>query len=79
MKKTYLLVLFFFSLALLAIINHRTPFCQQDGGPWSLGYGKSQRYPVKIEPDKNVKYTIERLKAQNDSTVFLADPFLSVF
>jgi hypothetical protein len=75
MKKTLFLVLFFFSLALLAVINHRTPFLQQDGGPWSLGYGESKRYPEKIEPDKNALYTLETLRAQNDSTIFLADPF----
>ena len=75
MKKMYLLGFVFFSLALLAIINNRTPFLQQAGGPWSLGFGSSQKYPEKIDPIKNAIYSIEALKAQNDSTVFLADPF----
>lgn len=75
MKKINLFGIVFFSATLLAIINFRTPFLQQAGGPWSLGYGESQRYPEKIDPVKNAIYSIETLKAQNDSTVFLADPF----
>ena len=75
MKKKHLLVLFFFVFAIVAVINYRTPFFQQDGGGWSIGYGTSDSYPEKIEVDRNLIYSIEKLKAQNDSTVFLADPF----
>jgi hypothetical protein len=62
-------------IALVAVINYRTPFWQQDGGGWSIGYGESAVYPDKINADKNSIYSIEKLKAENDSTVFLADPF----
>jgi hypothetical protein len=75
MKKQYLFWILFFVIALLAIINYRTPFFQQEGGGWSIGYGGSASYPEKIEVDKNSIYSIKKLKAQNDSTVFLADPF----
>ena len=75
MKKQYMLGLLFFIIVSLAIINHRTPFFQQDGGGWSVGYGTSGNYPDEIEFSENSIYSIEKLKAQNDSTVFLADPF----
>lgn len=75
MKKKYLLVFLFFVIVATAIINHRTPFVQQDKGGWSVGYGASTIYPEKIEAAKNAIYSIEKLKAQNDSTLFLADPF----
>ena len=75
MKKKYLFGFVFFTVVLLAIINYRTPFLQQDGGAWSLGYGASASYPEQIDVAKNAIYSIETLKAQNDSTVFLADPF----
>jgi len=75
MKKQYLFLVLLFVIALLAIINYRTPFFQQEGGGWSIGYGSSASYPDKIAVDKNSIYSIEKLKAQNDSTVFLADPF----
>lgn len=75
MKKIAMLILSFFIIAMLCIINHRTPFLQQDGGPWSIGYGASSQNPEKINPVKNAIYTLEMLKAENDSTVFLADPF----
>lgn len=75
MKKKYLLVILFFGLAVLATINYRTPFLRQDGGGWSVGYGASATYPEKMEISATAIYSIEKLKAQNDSTVFLADPF----
>jgi hypothetical protein len=75
MKKQYLFWILFFMIVLLAIINYRTPFFQREGGGWSIGYGQSVGYPEKIAVDKNSIYSIEKLKAQNDSTVFLADPF----
>jgi hypothetical protein len=75
MKKQYLLVILFLVLALLVAVNHRTPFLRQDGGSWSLGYGDSSSYPEKMEISGTAIYSIEQLKAQNDSTVFLADPF----
>jgi hypothetical protein len=75
MKKYCLFGFLFFVVALLAVINHRTPFFQQDGGGWSVGYGESADYPEKISVEKNTIYSIEKLQAQNDSTVFLADPF----
>jgi hypothetical protein len=75
MKKQYLFWVLFFVIGLLVIINHRTPFFQQDGGGWSIGYGESAGYPEKIAVDQNCIYAIEKLQAQNDSTVFLADPF----
>jgi hypothetical protein len=75
MKKYYLFGFLFFVVVLLLIINYRTPFFQQDGGGWSIGYGRSDNYPEKIVVDENSIYSIEKLQAQNDSTVFLADPF----
>lgn len=75
MKKKYVLAILILVLALLAIINHRTPFLRQDGGGWSIGFGSSATYPEKMEVDKKAVFSIEMLKAQNDSTVFLADPF----
>jgi hypothetical protein len=75
MKKYYLFGFLFFVVALLAIINYRTPFFQQEGGGWSVGYGESVSYLQRIDVSKNSIYSIEKLKAQNDSTVFLADPF----
>ncbi|MBC7845893.1 MAG: hypothetical protein H7Y10_05330 [Flavobacterium sp.] len=75
MKTKHLLLILFFGLAVLAIINYRTPFLRQDGGGWSVGYGSSAIYPEKMQVDKKAVYSIEMLKAQNDSTVFLADPF----
>jgi hypothetical protein len=75
MKKYCLFGFLFCLVVLLAIINYRTPFFQQDGGGWSIGYGQSIGYPKHIDLSKNSIYSIEKLKAQNDSTVFLADPF----
>jgi hypothetical protein len=75
MKKQYLFGFLFFVFVLLAIINYRTPFFQQDGGGWSIGYGESVGYPEEITVGKNSIYSIDKLKSQNDSTVFLADPF----
>lgn len=75
MKKRYLFLLLFLVVVLLAIINYRTPFWRQDGGGWSVGYGSSTRFPEKMNIDAKAIYSIENLKAQNDSTVFLADPF----
>lgn len=75
MKKKYLFAFLFLGLALVLLINYRTPFLRQDGGGWSLGYGASASYPDKMAISATAIYSIEQLKAQNDSTVFLADPF----
>jgi hypothetical protein len=75
MKKKYILGLLLSGIAVLAVINYRTPFFQQEAGGWSVGYGESTRYPENMEVGSNSIYSIEKLKAQNDSTVFLADPF----
>jgi len=75
MNKRYLLIPLFFGILLLTIVNYRTPFLRQDGGDWSVGYGSSMGYPEKMNIDAKAIYSIEKLKAQNDSTVFLADPF----
>ena len=75
MKKRYLLGFLFFGIAMVTLINYRTPFFQQDGGGWSIGFGESVGYPEKIAMEKNSIYSIKDLEAQNDSTVFLADPF----
>ena len=75
-KKKYLqLSILFLIIVVLTIINYRTPFWRQDGGGWSVGYGSSINYPEKMHIDAKALYSIEKLKAQNDSTVFLADPF----
>ena len=73
MKKYYLFG--FIIIISVAMINYRTPFFQQDGGGWSIGYGESASYPEHIDISKNSIYSIEKLQALNDSTVFLADPF----
>lgn len=75
MKKYILLGASISFLLLLVVINYRTPFLQQDGGPWSVGYGSSNTYPDEIKVEQNAIYSIEKLKTQSDSTVFLADPF----
>lgn len=71
----YKLALLFLIIVVLTIINFRTPFLRQDGGGWSIGYGSSISFPEKMNIDATAIYSIENLKAQNDSTVFLADPF----
>lgn len=75
MKKKYLFALLFLGLALLVLINYRTPFFRLDGGGWSIGYGSSRSFPEKMIIDAKAIYSIENLKIQNDSTVFMADPF----
>lgn len=75
MKKIYILVLLFFIVVSLAIINYRTPFMRQDAGGWSVGYGSAKNFPEKMIIDAKAVYSIEKLKEHNDSTVFLADPF----
>jgi hypothetical protein len=75
MRKYYLFGFLFCVVALIAIINYRTPFFQQDGGGWSVGYGEAEGYPESIDVSKNSIYSIEKLQTQNDSTIFLADPF----
>ena len=75
-KKKYLLLsILFLIIVFLTIINYRTPFLRQDGGDWSVGYGSSTGFPDKMIIDASAIYSIEKLKVQNDSTVFLADPF----
>ena len=73
--KKYIIGILFFGILAILLINHRTPFFQQDGGGWSIGYGESEGYPKDINVKENHIYSIDKLKAQNDSTVFLADPF----
>jgi hypothetical protein len=73
--KKYIFTLLLLIIVLLIIINYRTPFLRQDGGGWSVGYGSSISFPEKMIIDVKAIYSIENLKAQNDSTVFLADPF----
>lgn len=75
MRNKYLFAFLFLGLVLVILINYRTPFLRQDGGDWSLGYGSSKNFPEKMTIDAKAIYSIEKLKAQNDSTVFLADPF----
>ncbi|WP_433833631.1 glucosamine inositolphosphorylceramide transferase family protein [Flavobacterium anhuiense] len=75
MKKYIASLIILFGIIVLLIINYRTPFFQQDGGGWSVGYGESNTYPENINVKENQVYSIESLKKQNDSTVFLADPF----
>lgn len=75
MKKQNILIPLFFGIAVLTIINYRTPFLREDGGGWSVGYGSSRSFPEKMSIDAKAVYSIEKLKIQNDSTVFLADPF----
>ena len=73
--KKYLIGILFFGLIIIVGINNRTPFFQQKSGGWSIGYGSSKVYPKTMHVDQKAIYTIEALKAENDSTVFLADPF----
>ena len=75
MHKRFLAISLFFAIVVLTIINYRTPFLRQDGGDWSVGYGSSSSFPEKMIVDAKAIYSIEKLKTQNDSTVFLADPF----
>ncbi|OOV29319.1 hypothetical protein BXU11_05215 [Flavobacterium sp. LM5] len=73
--KKYLISVLCLGILTLIIINYRTPFFQKDAGGWSIGYGGSTMYPAEITVKSNPIYSIEKLKLQNDSTVFLADPF----
>lgn len=74
MKKS-LLYLSLILIAILAIINYRTPIYKQNSGPWSIGFGSSTNFPDSIPIKTNAKYSLEQLKTFNDSTLFLADPF----
>jgi hypothetical protein len=73
--KKYLAGILIFGIIIVLFINYRIPFFQQHGGGWSVGYGESSGYPKSINVEENAIYSIEDLKKQNDSTVFLADPF----
>lgn len=73
--KKYLAGILLLGILIIVVINNRTPFFIQDGGGWSIGFGSSEGYPKEINGKENRIYSIEKLKAQNDSTVFLADPF----
>jgi hypothetical protein len=73
--KKYVYTLLLLTIVLIAIINYRTPFLRKDGGGWSVGYGSSASFPEKMIIDAKAVYSLENLKAQNDTTVFLADPF----
>jgi hypothetical protein len=75
MMKKYFFVIFFTGILVLVVINERTPFMQPKADGWSVGYGKCENYPSRINVDKKNIYSIEKLKSKNDSTVFLADPF----
>ena len=75
MKKIYKIGFLVVGVIILIVINNRTPFFQQEGGAWSIAFGESVNYPAKFEVDEKTIYSIEKLKSQNDSTVFLADPF----
>jgi hypothetical protein len=74
-KNKHLIFVLLFIIVLFSIINYRTPFLRLDAGGWSLGYGSSTSYPEKMSIDAKAIYSIEKLKTQNDSTDFLADPF----
>lgn len=74
MKKLLLFVLISVAILLL-IINYRTPFLQQEGGPWSVGFGSSETFPEQMDFKKNGMFSMAQLKAISDSTAFLADPF----
>lgn len=73
--KFFLVVILALGILILLLIHLRTPFFQRDTGGWSVGYGESKEYPKTINVKGNAIYSIEKLKIQNDSTVFLADPF----
>ncbi|WP_281633863.1 glucosamine inositolphosphorylceramide transferase family protein [Flavobacterium luteolum] len=73
--KRLVYILLFLGILTILIINYRTPFFQNDSGGWSIGYGQDKIYPQNIDVKKNKIYSIEKLKAENDSTSFLADPF----
>ena len=75
MTKRFIFILLFFVIVLLTLINYRTPFLRQDGGGWSIGYGTAARFPAPLEISGTAIYSIEKLQVENDSTVFLADPF----
>jgi hypothetical protein len=74
MKKTKIFFLISMPLILL-VINYRTPFFRNSGGPWSIGYGFSTSFPDTIKFKKDEIYSVERLKALQPKTRFLADPF----
>ncbi|MBZ4036588.1 hypothetical protein K6T82_17590 [Flavobacterium sp. 17A] len=73
--KKYIIGALFLGILTLIIINYRTPFFDRDAGGWSVGYGESNAYPENINVKENQIYSLEKLKTQNDSTGFLADPF----
>ncbi len=75
MKKKVLFILLFLVIAFFTIINFRTAFLPQKEGGWSIDYGASTSFPAKIEIGITDIYSIKNLKAENESTVFLADPF----
>lgn len=72
--KVLIIVLIFFTIGLLVIINARTPFVTPERSSWSIGYGFFKSIDSFHITDKKI-YSKEELKTQNDSTSFLADPF----
>lgn len=74
MKKIFIFGLLLV-LVFLGIINYRTPFFQKDGGLWSVGFGSSTTFPEKMNFKENGLFSVAKLKAVSDSTLFLADPF----
>lgn len=72
--KKYIAIVLLGVLALF-VINYRTPFFDRDVTGWSVGYGQSRTFPESINAKENKIYSIEKLKKENDSTSFLADPF----
>lgn len=73
--KRFILFGFLVFIIAIVVINYRTPFLQEEGGPWSIGFGFSENIPEKIDFQKNELYSAEKLKKISDSTSFLADPF----
>lgn len=71
-KITVLLLLF---IVIIAIINYRTPFFRNTGGPWSIGFSNFDKFPSQISINKNRIYSNNKLKKYVANTEFMADPF----
>lgn len=74
MKKN-IIILSFILIAILLVINYRTPFLTKEKSSWSVGFGHFDN----LEDSKNIEdkyiFSKEKLKLIDTTTIFLADPF----
>jgi hypothetical protein len=78
MKKLKLLASIFLTVTIIVIIviNNRTPFFQTKGGPWSIGFGFTEKSFENLNVLKSAKmFSYLDMKELDLNTNFIADPF----